>query len=202
MCNPRCRCHAEAAANAKAFQGLIDAATRAGAVAFNQWRTAEVTEKVVQYQYDLANFRDSYMEANKGKDAVEAGRTYSEYAKQRADQLLGEIEGADPTLRQMFFKNTAPTDVSFMEQGQAYARQERESYVKTQQAGLVTTFDQFVAANYKDEKALKEQLKLTKEQIAALNPGMDMTAVQGKLDASLVSNRIGSFLADGNLCAV
>lgn len=190
-----------AAATSKAVDQLIGAVTKAGAVAFNQWRTAEVTEKIVQYHKDLAAYSDDYMENVKGKDAADAGANFETYADQRARQLFSEIEHADGAMEQMFFKQAAPTAITFTQRGNAYGKQERESYIKTQQAGMITSFQQFAAENYKDDQALKAQLALTKEQIASLNPGMDMTAMNGKLDEALVSGRIGSFIADGNLGA-
>lgn len=176
---------------------LLTGALRLGRQQLNLVRMRDVAAASNEFHTRLGEFKSEYMQNKKGKDALTAESDFQNYAEGLMDEIQAR-DSYDYATRSYIARYTAPAAISFIDSGRAYGRQQRDAYDKTLQDGAIATLNQFVAENAGNDNLIAAQVAATKEQLMAMNPGMDMTATNAKIDQSVVGNRIGAYLAKGD----
>lgn len=176
---------------------LLTGALRLGRQQLNLVRMRDVAAASNEFHTRLGEFKSEYMQNKKGKDALNAETDFQNYAEGLMDEIQAR-DSYDYATRSYIARYTAPAAISFIDSGRAYGRQQRDAYDKTLQDGAIATLNQFVAENAGNDNLIAAQVAATKEQLMAMNPGMDMTATNAKIDQSVVGNRIGAYLAKGD----
>lgn len=177
---------------------FLTGALRLGRQQLNLVRARDITEATTDFQRRLSEFKTSYMEKNKGKDALNAGADFEAYATSLVEEMKNN-DSYDYATHAYLSRATAPMAISFIETGNIYQRQQSDIYDKTLQDGAIATLNQFVAENAGNDPLIQHQVSITKEQLQAMNPGMDMTATFAKIDQSVAGNRIGAYLARNDI---
>ena len=177
---------------------FLTGALRLGRQQLNLVRMRDVAAASNEFHSRLGEFKSEYMQNKKGKDALTAETDFQNYAEGLMDEIQAR-DNYDYATRSYIARYTAPAAISFVDAGRAYGRQQRDAYDKTLQDGAIATLNQFVAENAGNDNLIAAQVAATKEQLMAMNPGMDMTATNAKIDQSVVGNRIGTYLANGDI---
>lgn len=177
---------------------FLTGALRLGRQQLNLVRARDITEAATDFQRKLSEFKTSYMEKNKGKDALNAGADFEAYATSLVEEMKNN-DSYDYATHAYLSRATAPMAISFIETGNTYQRQQSDIYDKTLQDGAIASLNQFVAENAGNDPLIQQQVSITKEQLQAMNPGMDMTAAFAKIDQSVAGNRIGAYLARNDI---
>lgn len=177
---------------------FLTGALRLGRQQLNLVRARDITEATTDFQRRLSEFKTSYMETNKGKDALNAGADFEAYATSLVEEMKNN-DSYDYATHAYLSRATAPMAISFIETGNTYQRQQSDIYDKTLQDGAIASLNQFVAENAGNDALIQDQVALTKDQLQGMNPGMDMTAAFAKIDQSVAGNRIGAYLARNDI---
>lgn len=163
-------------------------------------RIADVTEQSMLFMKDLSAYKSDYMRNNQGKNAVEAGAAFESFAQERLAKMEEE-SGLDMQGRTMLARTTGPTAIGFISQGHSYGIQQENTWKDSTAKGAIASLSQFTAENYMSPELVDAQRDITKTQLAGMYPGMDMTAQFAAIDQQTTSDRIGAFMAGGDLAS-
>lgn len=182
----------------KAIQDVTTGALRVGKVWLDSARSADVIETTLRFQEELSAFRNEYTSTKRGKDALTAGDDFKSFASERLAALQQEAN-LDREGQLMLARSTGPMAVSFIDNGRSYSVQQEMAWKESTAKGAIASLSQFVAANYDNPALVEAQKDLVKGQLAQTFPGLDMTAQFAALDQQTTGDRIGSYIAAGQL---
>lgn len=186
-------------AQATGAQGLLKAGeqlTGAMAKEYASYETTRVTQSLLEYQNALSTERSSYMEQNKGENAVGAGEHFAQFARETAYPLADQFSGR---FRNMFLQNAVTYGLHFREQGEAYGAQQKTAWQKSQAESLLSQTLGNIANNPGDVEYVDRQATQIKALYAEMFPGLDRRAMETELTQKMAGAAIDGFLAKGNL---
>lgn len=187
-------------AQATGTQGLLKAGeqlTGVMAKEYASYETTRVTQSLLEYQNALSTERSSYMEQNKGENAIGAGEHFAQFARETAYPLADQFSGR---FRNMFLQNAVTYGLHFREQGEAYGAQQKTAWQKSQAESLLSQTLGNIANNPGDVEYVDRQATQIKALYAEMFPGLDRRAMETELTQKMAGAAIDGFLAKGNLC--
>lgn len=186
-------------AQATGAQGLLKAGeqlTGVMAKEYASYETTRVTQSLLEYQNALSTERSSYMEQNKGENAIGAGEHFAQFARETAYPLADQFSGR---FRNMFLQNAVTYGLHFREQGEAYGAQQKTAWQKSQAESLLSQTLGNIANNPGDVEYVDRQATQIKALYAEMFPGLDRRAMETELTQKMAGAAIDGFLAKGNL---
>lgn len=159
--------------------------------------STKALEATVNYKRDLNKFYDEYTSQNKGELALNASQDFASFSKKLSEDYLNKFE--DNKLKQMFQRNSLGTAMRFEEMGVDYSNREKQAWQQSVLDSAIVNYENEVANNFDNAEYIEHQNILIKEQVAKMNPGMDLSGMFGKLDISTIENRASAFLARGQV---
>ena len=186
-------------AQATGAQGLLKAGeqlTGVMAKEYVSYETTRVTQSLLEYQNALSTERSSYMEQNKGENAIGAGEHFAQFARETAYPLADQFSGR---FRNMFLQNAITYGLHFREQGEAYGAQQKTAWQKSQAESLLSQTLGNIANNPGDVEYVDRQATQIKALYAEMFPGLDRRAMETELTQKMAGAAIDGFLAKGNL---
>jgi len=182
---------------------LVDAMLKAGMqiteVGIREYVKSEstaVSEALQEYRESLAAERERYTKANQGKNAVNAGAHFDQFARETAQPLIDRFSGR---FKEMFIKGAAPEGLRFTEQGRAYGSQQRQAWEKSVFDGDMAQTLSEIAADPDNNEFLYISLTSLKERHASMFPGLDQRAFEADVNRKVASLAIDSLLARDNI---
>lgn len=169
-----------------------------GIDAYQDYMATKVAEAGQAYQAELMAEKNRYMEKNQGESALGAGEHFDKFAKEKAQSYMDRFENNDKA-RHLFTRQAAGTALHFAETGEGYARQQKSAWQKSVLEGQLSSFEQMVAENYTNDELVAHKSQILKETVANMVPGMDHTSTFAEIDKKTVGNRIGAYLASGDI---
>lgn len=182
---------------------LVDAMLKAGMqiteVGIREYVKSEstaVSEALQEYRESLAAERERYTKANQGKNAVNAGAHFDQFARETAGPLAERFSGR---FKEMFLKDAAAQGLHFTEQGRAYGNQQRQAWKKSVFDGDMAQTMNEIAADPTNAEYVHASLTALKERHAMMFPGLDQRAFEADVNRKVAGLTIDSLLAKDNI---
>lgn len=158
--------------------------------------TTRVSQSLLRMQGDLSAERDRYMAEHQGQNAINAEEHFRSFADEAMRRHLedGQFSGR---FRQMFARQAVATGLHFTEQGQAYGRQQKETWEGSVLKGELAHFERLVAKNYDNPELITYNLGQLQGRIKDMRPGLDNREMFQQLDSLAAKGRLDGMLADG-----
>ena len=170
--------------------------TEVGVREYVSRETTRVSQSLLRMQGDLSAERDRYMAEHQGQNAINAGEHFRSFADEAMRRHLedGQFSGR---FRQMFARQAVATGLHFTEQGQAYGRQQKETWEGSVLKGELAHFERLVAKNYDNPELITYNLGQLQGRIKDMRPGLDNREMFQQLDSLAAKGRLDGMLADG-----
>ncbi|EFL84273.1 hypothetical protein HMPREF0326_03190 [Desulfovibrio sp. 3_1_syn3] len=170
--------------------------TEVGVREYVSRETTRVSQSLLRMQGDLSAERDRYMAEHQGQNAINAGEHFRSFADEAMRRHLedGQFSGR---FRQMFARQAVATGLHFTEQGQAYGRQQKETWEGSVLKGELAHFETLVAKNYDNPELITYNLGQLQGRIKDMRPGLDNREMFQQLDSLAAKGRLDGMLADG-----
>lgn len=170
---------------------------KAAAGAYNNYVETKAIEAGTQFQKELSAEKIRYMSENQGENALNAAEHFKTFAEQKQAEYIEKLPGG----QQYFGKMTAASTLHFTETGYSYGHQQKNAWEKSVLNSAMAEYDQTVAGNYNNSEYIEAQSGILKQQIAAMQPGLDHRGTFAEIDKRTVSNRLGAFLANNDVAS-
>ncbi|WP_308620777.1 hypothetical protein [uncultured Desulfovibrio sp.] len=159
-------------------------------------QSTAVAAALNDYRRQLSEELERYTTENKGQDAVNAGAHFDAFAREAAAPLAERFSGR---FREMFQRDAAATGLHFMEQGQAYGRQEKAAWEKSVFEGDMSQTLDAIANDPGNAEFVQQSLAELKQRMVAMTPGLDHRAMEADLNRKVAGVTIDALLAKDNV---
>ncbi len=152
-------------------------------------QASDLLDESNNYYSQLVAFEKDYKSNTKGLAARDAEKDFAAFNKKLYDQGAKRFMG-DAKASFMFKRRTSQMQMSSVARGLGYSNDQDVVYRKSTTAGLIATYEQKIAANAGNDQAVDNLRTILNGELAALNPGEDLTAMHAKISTQTAVDRI------------
>ena len=157
---------------------------------------AAASDALVRYQRDLAAHRDEYAARHQGRDALDAGTVFLDFADSLGKEYAARFSGPAGDL---FRRQAAGIALHHGRQGQTYAERQETVWKKSAWEGELSSTLDSLAQTPGDAEYARFRLDGLKRTWAALHPGRDHRAAFDELERKGYGAMLDALLGDGDL---
>ncbi len=157
---------------------------------------AAASDALVRYQRDLAAHRDEYAAQHQGRDALDAGTVFLDFADSLGKEYAARFSGPAGDL---FRQQAAGIALHHGRQGQAYAERQESVWKKSAWEGELSSTLDSLAQTPGDTEYARFRLDGLKRTWAALHPGRDHRAAFDELERKGYGAMLDALLGGGDL---